>query len=88
MMGDGHASLEKDLSRLVEQERRLQLEGFGPTEAWALGNLLRGRALAQGGPVVIDISLRDRVLFHCALPGSTTDNAEWIRRTRNTVLRL
>jgi uncharacterized protein (UPF0303 family) len=56
MMGDGHASLEKDLSRLVEQERRLQLEGFGPTEAWALGNLLRGRALAQGGPVVIDIS--------------------------------
>ena len=45
-------------------------------------------AVARHAPVAIDISLRDRTLFHCALPGSTTDNSEWIRRKRNAVLRL
>jgi uncharacterized protein (UPF0303 family) len=81
-------ALKEDISRLAEQERLLQLLRFGPEEAWALGNIVREAALAQGAPIAIDISLRDRVLFHCALPGSITDNAEWIRRKRNTVLRL
>jgi uncharacterized protein (UPF0303 family) len=81
-------ALEEDIRRLAEQERLLLLPRFGPEEAWALGNTVREAALAQGAPITIDVSLRDRVLFHCALPGSTTDNAEWIRRKRNTVLRL
>lgn len=85
---DASAALEEDIRRLAEQERLLQPPRFGPQEAWALGNILRDVAVGQSAPVAIDISLRDRVLFHCALPGSTTDNAEWIRRKRNTVLRL
>jgi len=85
---NANAALHDDIRRLAEQERLLQLRAFGPAEAWALGNGLRELALALGLPVAIDISLRDRVLFHCALPGTTTDNAEWIRRKRNTVLRL
>jgi uncharacterized protein (UPF0303 family) len=80
--------LQEDLRRLAEQERLLRLSRFGPEEAWALGALAREIAMARSAPLAIDISLRDRVLFHCALPGSTTDNAEWIRRKRNTVLRL
>ena len=82
------AALEEDIRRLAEQERSLVFARFGPQEAWTLGALLRDMALAGAAPVAIDISLRDRTLFHCALPGSTTDNAEWIRRKRNTVLRL
>jgi uncharacterized protein (UPF0303 family) len=85
---EANAALEDDIRRLAEQERLLQLPRFGPEEAWALGNIVREIALARGAPIAIDISLRDRALFHCALPGSITDNAEWIRRKRNTVLRL
>jgi len=81
-------ALEEDIRRLAEQERRLQFSRFSPEDAWALGVILREAALGQGAPVAIDISLRDRTLFHSVLPGSTTDNAEWIRRKRNTVLRL
>lgn len=77
-----------DIRRLEEQERLLRFSRFGPDDAWALGNRVRETALARGAGVAIDISLRDRTLFHCALPGTTTDNAEWIRRKRNTVLRL
>jgi uncharacterized protein (UPF0303 family) len=81
-------ALERDIKNIAEQERLLTLGRFGPEDAWAIGALLREAAVAQKAPVAIDISLRDRVLFHCVLPGSTTDNAEWIRRKRNTVLRL
>lgn len=78
----------EDIRRLEEQERLLRFTRFGPDDAWALGNRLRETALARGAGVAIDISMRDRTLFHTALPGTTTDNAEWIRRKRNTVLRL
>jgi uncharacterized protein (UPF0303 family) len=82
------ASLEADIARIAEQERLLRFARFGPEEAWTIGASLRDMAVADKAPVAIDISLRDRTLFHCVLPGSTTDNAEWIRRKRNTVLRL
>lgn len=82
------AALEEDIHRLAERERLLRFARFGPQEAWALGSILREMALAEKAPVAIDVSLRDRTLFLSALPGSTTDNAEWIRRKRNTVLRL
>ena len=77
-----------DIRRLEEQERLLRFIRFSPDDAWALGNRVRETALSLGAGVAIDISLRDRVLFHCALPGTSTDNVEWIRRKRNTVLRL
>lgn len=80
--------LEQDIRFLEEQERRLRFATFGPDAAWELGTLLRQAAIDRGAPLAIDISLRDRTLFHCALPGTTSDNAEWIRRKRNTVLRL
>lgn len=77
-----------DIRRLEEQEQLLRFTRFSPDDAWALGNRVRDVALARGAGVAIDISLRDRTLFHCALPGTSTDNVEWIRRKRNTVLRL
>src|SRR6218665_2635656 len=77
-----------DIRRLEEQERLLRFTRFSPDDAWALGNRVRETALAIGAGVAIDISLRDRILFHSALPGTSTDNVEWIRRKRNTVLRL
>jgi uncharacterized protein (UPF0303 family) len=85
---EASAALEEDIRLLAEQERLLVFPHFGPDQAWAVGNVVREIGLAQGAPIAIDVSLRDRTLFHCALPGSTTDNAEWIRRKRNTVLRL
>lgn len=81
-------AIEEDLRRLGEQERLLRHVRFGPKEAWALGSLLREVGIAKAAPIAIDVSMRDRILFHCALDGTTTDNAEWIRRKRNTVLRL
>ena len=80
--------LDRDLERLALQERRLRFERFDAGTAWELGSLLRAAGEARGAPLVIDVSLYGQQLFHCALPGATPDNADWVRRKRNTVLRF
>jgi len=75
------------LAAIAHQERILVFDRFDEDTAWALGTLLRTRALAAAAPVVIDIRLFHRPLFFAALPGSIPDNADWIRRKCNVVQR-
>ena len=42
----------------------------------------------RGLAVAVDVHLHGLPLFYCAMPGTTPDNAEWIRRKRNVVLRF
>jgi uncharacterized protein (UPF0303 family) len=76
------------LAVIAEQERRLVFAHFDLETAWRLGTTLREAAQARSAPVAIDISLRERPLFHAALPGAGPANAEWARRKRNVVLKL
>ena len=76
------------LAVLAAQEKALVFERFTLDTAWTLGTTLRDAALARNAPVAIDISLHERPLFHAALPGAGPDNADWVRRKRNTVLTL
>jgi uncharacterized protein (UPF0303 family) len=80
-------NLEQDLARIALQEERLQFDGFDATTAWTLGTRLRGVAEARGAAVAIDIQLHGQPLFFYAMPGTTPDNSDWIRRKRNVVLR-
>jgi uncharacterized protein (UPF0303 family) len=80
-------ALERDLERIALQERRLVFKQFDLNFAWVLGCELRKLAESLEAPVVIDISLHDRQLFYSAMPGTSADNADWVRRKRNTVLR-
>jgi len=81
-------SLESDIAQLARQEEWLRFDGFAEAEAWALGSLLRTEAEARKLPFVIDIRVGGRQLFYTAMPGSTPDNPEWVRRKSNTVLRF
>jgi uncharacterized protein (UPF0303 family) len=81
------ASLERDLEKIMLQESRLVFKQFDAKVAWVLGCELRKLAESLEASVVIDISLHDRQLFHFATSGATADNADWVRRKRNTVLR-
>jgi uncharacterized protein (UPF0303 family) len=77
-----------DLECIAGQERRLQFERFDAGTAWELGLRLKAAAEARGAALVVDVSLCGQQLFHCAMPGTTPDNADWARRKRNTVLRF
>jgi uncharacterized protein (UPF0303 family) len=80
-------SIERDLEKIVLQESRLVFKQFDAKVAWVLGCELHKLAESLEASVVIDISLHDRQLFHVAMPGTSADNADWVRRKRNTVLR-
>jgi uncharacterized protein (UPF0303 family) len=80
-------AINDDLERLVLQEQRLRFSKFTEEMAWELGTKLRALAEARQFPIVIDIRFANRQLFHSALPGSTPDNPEWVRRKSNVVLR-
>lgn len=81
-------SSEEELLRLHAEEQRLQFPTFNNESAWQLGCALRQEAERRGLHVTIDIQFADQTLFHYAMPGTSPDNAEWIRRKRNVVLRF
>lgn len=80
--------IDADLVRIALQEEELQFEAFGPEVAWQLGCRMREAALAAGHRIAIELRLNGFPLFHCALDGSSPDNAEWLRRKRNVVERF
>jgi len=77
-----------DIRLLIEQEKALVFPEFSEAIAFALGAALREVALASGYGIVADVRTWDRPLFYMALPGTTGDNPNWVRRKANTVQRL
>ncbi|WP_170315647.1 MULTISPECIES: heme-degrading domain-containing protein [Spirosoma] len=80
--------VQADLDRLAVQEQQLQFDTFTADTAWQLGTRLKEAAEAAGKAVAIEIQLAGQPLFFYAMPGTTADNADWIRRKRNVVLRF
>lgn len=74
-----------DIARIAKQEKRLAFSGFDEAVAFKIGSALRERALAENLPIVIQISVWDRLLFYAALPGSSNSNFDWVRRKINVV---
>jgi uncharacterized protein (UPF0303 family) len=81
-------SFESDIERLKLQEQKLRFVKFDEADAWNLGTQMRDAAVARKLPLVIDIRVAGRPLFYVALPGTSPDNAEWVRRKINVVMRL
>ncbi len=81
-------SLESDIAQIARQEETLRFSQFGEEDAWELGSLMRKVALERKLAFVIDIRIGNRPLFYTALPGSTPENPDWVRRKVNTVYRF
>jgi uncharacterized protein (UPF0303 family) len=73
-------SVAEDIAIIAEQEKRLAFTEFDEAVAFSIGSAIRERALAEDLPIVIQISVWDRLLFFAALPGSSGSNADWVRR--------
>lgn len=78
-------SAEEDLAVLQQQESLLRFTEFGPEAAWELGGLLRTALLDQKAGGTVEIELYGQILFACTTPGAKANQADWIRRKRNTV---
>jgi uncharacterized protein (UPF0303 family) len=80
-------TIDQDLDKIALQEKRLQFKHFDSQTAWELGTALRAAAEKRNAPLAVDIQLHGFPLFSYALPGTTPDNWEWIRRKRNVAMR-
>lgn len=75
-----------DLDTLEAEFATLVFPAFTEQTALHLGLTVVEMARAQAMPIVVNIRTPDRVLFHCALPGSAAINDNWARRKSNTAL--
>lgn len=76
-----------DLTQLLNEEQQLQFTRFDNESAWRLGSLIKLNAEKTEAKVAIDITLNGQRLFSYAMPGTTIDNQEWIKRKQNVVHR-
>jgi uncharacterized protein (UPF0303 family) len=74
-----------DLERIALQEQTLVAARFDADFAWQAGSRLREMAMSRALPVAIEIRTFGQPFFYSALAGATPDNANWVRRKRNTV---
>ena len=79
--------IEQDLERIALQGW-LRFEHFDAQLAWTLGTRLKAAAEERCVAVAIDIQLHGQPLFFYAMPGTTPNNVDWIRRKRNVVMRF
>lgn len=73
--------------QLAQEEAELRFADFTLADAWRLGSRMRTAAAERGLPVVIGIVLGRQRVFHTALPGSSSDNDEWLARKTRVALR-
>lgn len=76
------------LNELLDQEKQLQFKVFNEATAWKLGKSLYDLALKDNLAITIDITKGSHQLFHAALPGTSADNDEWVKRKTRAVYRF
>lgn len=76
------------LEELTRHESELVLPALNEQVAYDLGKRAVDAAWEQGLPIVVGLWRGEHQLFHSALPGSTADNDEWLRRKGRVVTRF
>ncbi|WP_245985096.1 heme-degrading domain-containing protein [Streptomyces tateyamensis] len=73
---------------MEQQHRDLRFPSFDLDDAWRLGTLIVELARERGLAVTVDLHHGEQQVFHAALPGTSADNDDWIRRKAAVVRRF
>ena len=77
-----------DIRLIAEQEKVLIFPEFDEAIAFKIGSAIRSAAITAGQGIVADVRTWEKPLFYMALPGTTGDNPNWVRRKTNVVRTL
>lgn len=72
-------------AQLAEQARELELPAFDVSEALNVGEIALSIAHQRTLRITIEIWVGDRLIFKAALPGTSEENDDWLRRKHNVV---
>ncbi len=70
---------------LALEAKTLTLASLTQAQALEIGAIAQEIGLARKLPIAIEVRMKEWVVFHASLPGSTPDNDSWIRRKANVV---
>ena len=71
---------------LALEARTLELTSLSQKEAIEIGEIAMDIGFARGLTIAIEVRLKEWIVFHAFLPGSTSDNDSWIARKARVVL--
>ena len=70
---------------LALEAKTLQLSSLTQAEALEIGAIAQEIGLDRNLPIAIEVRMKDWIVFHASLPGSTPDNDSWIARKARVV---
>ena len=71
---------------LALEAKTLELPSLSQKEAIEIGEIALDLGFERSVPIAVEVRLKEWVVFHASLPGSTPDNDSWIARKARVVL--
>ena len=71
---------------LALEARTLELESLSHKDAIEIGEITMDFGFQRGLAIAVEIRLKEWIVFHASLPGSTTESDLWIARKARVVL--
>ncbi len=73
-------------SQLISEEQILTLPSLDLAGALEIGEIAKSLGMARNLPIALEVRLRDWIVYHISLPGSTPENDWWISRKARVVM--
>lgn len=73
-------------SKLLQEEELLLLPSLEVDDALEIGEIAKSLGVLRSLPIAVEVRIRDWVIYHASLPGSSTENQSWIDRKARVVL--
>ena len=70
---------------LALEAKTLQLPSLTQSEALEIGAIAQAIGLEHKLPIAVEVRMKEWIVFHASLPGSTPDNDSWIARKARVV---
>ncbi len=72
--------------QLLNEEHILTLPSLDVAEALEIGEMAKSMGVMRNRPIAIEIRFDDWIIYHPSLPGSTSENQDWINRKARVVM--
>jgi uncharacterized protein (UPF0303 family) len=70
---------------LEREAKALELSSLTQAEALEIGSIAQAIGLERKLPIAVEVRMKDWIVFHASLPGSTPENDWWIGRKARAV---